>query len=426
MSGGIFDLLGIKPEGNGVIDAKSLVKQGVITPEEGLLVAGLEGADKPLVAPVDPGKDFRSYIANEGGFKGFFGSAINPLLSRVIFNDEFEDYTDAKSTYAMDSEKYKTLLGVAGKQLERQQMLADPTREALAKQYEPTHPQIAAAIRAGMDLNEIDNQMSAFNQVVSEGSSIYDTFNQTETYRNDSQVVAPGGIDADGLKEIWSEEGRWFDDASRFVNPYNDGLATLKRTLDTGKVYYEEKPPGVSQEEWNQRQATADQALVFGLMKALDENSVVRESEYATAEAQRPTIEMLPQLWRKLETGESLTPEQRKSIIAFSKNVGDELAGRRDKEVSRISRVLDRRRTETQDAYGLSDEDANELFTNVLPALVEYGPDEALSNWLGQPIQQLSEVSVPERRKRSSTPAPAGVDQAIWDYMDPEEQALWQ
>ena len=73
MSGGIFDLLGSKAEGNGVIDAKSLVKQGVITPEEGLLVAGLEGADKPLVAPVDPGKDFREYISNEGGFKGFFG-----------------------------------------------------------------------------------------------------------------------------------------------------------------------------------------------------------------------------------------------------------------------------------------------------------------------------------------------------------------
>jgi hypothetical protein len=440
MMPGLLSFLGIdedKLEGNGIVDGKTrlregdvtpaeLVSSGAATPEAATLLNGLFGQVMKMEAPTDPGKTFNDYLGDQGGFKGFMGDVVGePILNSLFFGKDEDAYEEARTKYAMDSKKYDTLLGAYGKDLERQLAIADPRRERLAVQYDANHPQIAEFIRAGGDFSEIDNNVSAATQVVAEGSSVYNPVTKREDYRNKPENVSPGGVDSEGLREIWSEEGRWFDDASRFVNPYNDGLATLTRTLDAGKVYYEDKPEKVSETEWNQRKATADQALVFGVMKALDENSVVRESEYATAEAQRPITEAFPMFWEKLQNGETLTPEQRKSIIAFTKNVGDELAGRRDKEVGRITRVLDRRRGETRDAYGLSEDDASKYFTNVLPALVDYGPNQQLSSWLGEPMQQLSEVNVPERRKRSKVPAPIGVDPVLWDYMDEKERALW-
>ena len=137
MSGGIFDLMGIDFEGNGVIDERTkkrrreapgiaAVEEGVATPEEGLLINGLLG----LTAPVDPGKDFREYMGSQDGAKGFFGSVLNPILSRAIFGDEYDDYKTAKANYATDQALFD--IAVAGRTQEAKNSAGDAQNSVVA------------------------------------------------------------------------------------------------------------------------------------------------------------------------------------------------------------------------------------------------------------------------------------------------------
>jgi hypothetical protein len=96
MSGGLFDLAGMTGAKPGDT-AEDLLKKGQIDEEEALLLKGLLGD-----APVDPGDDFREYMGSQGGAKGFFGSALNPLITRGLFSDDFNDYRDARANYATD------------------------------------------------------------------------------------------------------------------------------------------------------------------------------------------------------------------------------------------------------------------------------------------------------------------------------------
>jgi hypothetical protein len=121
------------------------------------------GADEPLTAPVDPGKDFRSYIANEGGFKGFFGSAVNPILSRAIFNDEYGEYKDAKADYATQKALFD--IDVTRRTEEAKLSAVDPEVESLAQMYEDMgNPLKAAQIRAANKIDAIDENPYTLSQ----------------------------------------------------------------------------------------------------------------------------------------------------------------------------------------------------------------------------------------------------------------------
>lgn len=60
---------------------------------------------------------------------------------------------------------------------------------------------------------------------------------------------------------------------------------------------------------------TNDMALVFSLMKIYDPNSVVRETEYATAENARGVPESIAAQWNKVKDGERLSPQQRENFV---------------------------------------------------------------------------------------------------------------
>lgn len=60
----------------------------------------------------------------------------------------------------------------------------------------------------------------------------------------------------------------------------------------------------------------ADIGLVYGYMKMLDPGSVVRETEYATAENARGVPDHVRGLFNRLLSGERLTPEQRQDFTA--------------------------------------------------------------------------------------------------------------
>ena len=87
--------------------------------------------------------------------------------------------------------------------------------------------------------------------------------------------------------------------------------------------------------------AGGDLALIFNFMKMLDPGSVVRESEFQTAEQARawvsktdegkhPIPAFIKQGIQKLSTGEKLLPEQRTDLTNQSGNIFRELKGRHD------------------------------------------------------------------------------------------------
>jgi len=61
--------------------------------------------------------------------------------------------------------------------------------------------------------------------------------------------------------------------------------------------------------------AAGDLGLIFGLMKALDPTSVVRESEQASAENAAGVPERIRNLYNKLINGERLSPKQRMDFL---------------------------------------------------------------------------------------------------------------
>lgn len=62
-----------------------------------------------------------------------------------------------------------------------------------------------------------------------------------------------------------------------------------------------------------------DVALVFGFMKTIDPNSVVREGEFATAENTGGVGERIRNIYNRLREGQRLTPEQRKNFLESAK-----------------------------------------------------------------------------------------------------------
>ena len=89
---GIFNLAGVGEEAEG-LSPQQLVSQGLVDPQQGLMLGGLLGLD----APVDPGSNFREYMAQQDGAKGFFGAALNPLLSKMIFSDDYDQFASDKA-----------------------------------------------------------------------------------------------------------------------------------------------------------------------------------------------------------------------------------------------------------------------------------------------------------------------------------------
>lgn len=67
--------------------------------------------------------------------------------------------------------------------------------------------------------------------------------------------------------------------------------------------------------------AAGDMSMIFAFMKMLDENSTVRESEYAQAERARGLDQTLQSWYQKAVTGEKLLPEQRAQFKNVARNI---------------------------------------------------------------------------------------------------------
>jgi hypothetical protein len=67
--------------------------------------------------------------------------------------------------------------------------------------------------------------------------------------------------------------------------------------------------------------AQGDLSLIFGYMRMLDPGSVVRETEFATAENAAGVPDVIRNMFNRVQTGERLNPEQREAFIGQAGNL---------------------------------------------------------------------------------------------------------
>ena len=105
----VMKFMGVDLDENEDETVRDLVAKGKLDPQAGVLAGGLLGGlDEPVGVPVDPGKDFGSYMANQGGFKGFFGAIADPRVARAFLSDDYGDYKQKKASYEANKGLYKT------------------------------------------------------------------------------------------------------------------------------------------------------------------------------------------------------------------------------------------------------------------------------------------------------------------------------
>lgn len=102
------------------------------------------------------------------------------------------------------------------------------------------------------------------------------------------------------------EVGGQFDRATKLRNEFT----TQAKPLADMRQHY-----GRMEAAYNDNSGQADIALVYSFMKMLDPTSVVRETEFATAENATGVPDRIRQLWNKTLNGERLPPQARDDML---------------------------------------------------------------------------------------------------------------
>ena len=118
-----------------------------------------------------------------------------------------------------------------------------------------------------------------------------------------------------------------------------------------------------------------DLSLITAFMKALDPESVVRESEMAAAQGTAPAYTVIQRYFKQLMTGEKLTEQQRKEIVA----AGQALVSQNKKDADFV--LADFR--ETAIASGIPGETADKLILPKMPGAASSGSegDRPMLRW---------------------------------------------
>lgn len=235
LNSSLLGFLGLDEEdlkGNGIVDGKinagDLVASGAASPEKATLLNGLGLLEQvmDMEAPEDPGKNFNSYLADQGGFKGFMGGVVGePILNSLFFGKDEDEFEKLKAGYAMDKKRYDSLWDIATAEEKKRRELAvmDPQVEDLAKKLEAEGRVLeAATLRAS-------NAVSAMNYnpiEVSPDERVYSPitnsllFEGAEKTAPDNRTAAERHADAvlDGLG----------------LKPGDQGYAPARASLVTG------------------------------------------------------------------------------------------------------------------------------------------------------------------------------------------------
>lgn len=91
-----------------------------------------------------------------------------------------------------------------------------------------------------------------------------------------------------------------------------------------------------------QDSAGSDIALIFSYMKILDPNSVVRETEFATAQNAAGVPDQVRNAFNRLLNGERLNPTQRNDFLSVARRIGTQQAGQYQRTIDQYRNVAER------------------------------------------------------------------------------------
>jgi hypothetical protein len=161
-------------------------------------------------------------------------------------------------------------------------------------------------------------------------------------WKNGQLAPIPGGP-ADPLTNTTKDDTRRFAKADKLRDEFN---AQSKDFISVGDNFNNVRAAA------QDPSAAGDISMIFAYMKMLDPNSVVRETEYATAQNAAGIPDRVQNLWNRALDGERLNPAQRADFIAQAKKVYEVRKKRNEGVVKRYSEMAKRNGVDPQDVIG--------------------------------------------------------------------------
>ena len=237
MMPGLLSFLGIdedKLEGNGIVDGKTrlregdvtpaeLVSSGAATPEAATLLNGLFGQVMKMEAPTDPGKTFNDYLGDQGGFKGFMGDVVGePILNSLFFGKDEDAYDQLKSDYGVNKKRYDSLFEIAtAGEVQRAKNDAPDAQNTAVYDY------MQDVIAGNVEFNQMH-----YNALVGNAAG-YDKVDVNDYTVGQGQQRRSG-----------------FDNSVVAHNPKDDPLTTQERNLAARNELYAQEPQDKNSPEW--------------------------------------------------------------------------------------------------------------------------------------------------------------------------------
>lgn len=107
---------------------------------------------------------------------------------------------------------------------------------------------------------------------------------------------------------------------------FQDDYARDSKTYTTVRNAYQQIAAAAKDPD-----AAGDLSLIFGYMKMLDPNSVVRETEFANAQNAAGVPDQVRNIWNRAMSGERLNPNQRQQFVGQARKLFDIAKGNQGK-----------------------------------------------------------------------------------------------
>lgn len=131
---------------------------------------------------------------------------------------------------------------------------------------------------------------------------------------------------ASGDPEVTLEKGKFEQALRKEYTDLSKDFKTLQDATNRIKV-------GASLDN-----AVGDLSLIYGYMKLLDPGSVVRETEFATAENAQGVPDRIRNVWNRVINGERLTPQMRQQFVSGA----DQLAAQQTQRMQEVRTQFER------------------------------------------------------------------------------------
>lgn len=130
-----------------------------------------------------------------------------------------------------------------------------------------------------------------------------------------------------------------------------DVTAGLRKELASRSKDFTDIRDAIGRVRASKDDAAGDIALIFNYMKMLDPGSVIRESEFATAENAAGVPQRVRVTWNKLKAGERLAPEQRELFKNQAEALFQDQAKRQTNLIESFGGIADRWGLDKRDIF---------------------------------------------------------------------------